>query len=239
MILLATAFAQQPTISWYHAEEGPRLEVHVQADLEVDVEAVRLSVQDRPATVESVDRFGDTGRGATIALLIDTVGYKSDQQAALREAGRAFVENMAKNDSAAILGVGDGLHGLDKPEVFSSDPAVLYAQLEALPFGQDNYTALWRSCMQALDAMDVNLREEEAMYHIRIHAWYFAAGLVPCFGFTTHGCIRFVQLAFLFVAVNFGTRAFVRVRHASWQRASFFDVFEGPVFDLVPKLCFV
>ena len=113
---------------------------------------VEVAVQERDATVDEVIRFGDTGDGAAIALLIDTVGYDADQQRALRSAGKAFVENMKGNDVAAILGVGDTLHGLDQG--FSSQPPELYEQLEKLPFGQDDTTALWRSCVQALEAMD-------------------------------------------------------------------------------------
>ena len=149
-MLLSALAADDANIAWYATGPGSSLELHL--DAEVVAAEVEITVQDRDATVDEVVRFGKTDDGAAIALLIDTVGYDADQQRALRSAGKAFVENMQGNDVAAILGVGDTLHGLDQG--FTSQPPQLYEQLEELPFGQDNTTALWRACLQALDAMD-------------------------------------------------------------------------------------
>lgn len=141
-------------MSWYEAGPGRALEVHLEVEGDVDPDAVKVSVQDRNAVVDEVVKFGQTGEGAAIALLIDTVGYDRGQQDALRAAGKAFVENMGGGDQAAVLGVGETLHGLERDPVFTSDPPLLYRQLEELPFDQDGTTALWRSCIQALEAMD-------------------------------------------------------------------------------------
>ncbi len=164
ILLLSVAMAGEASVSWYDAGPGRHLEVHLDVDGEVDADAIKVSVQDRNAIVEGVQRFGDTDEGAAIALLIDTVGYDSTQQAALRKAGKAFVENMSGGDTAAILGVGDTLHGLEREPVFTADPPLLYRHVEDLPFGRDDTTTLWRSCVQAIEAMDApGLPERKAI----------------------------------------------------------------------------
>ncbi len=154
ILLFPLALAAEASVSWYEAGPGRELEVHLDLPGEVQADQVKLSVQDRPAEVTQVQRFGETGEGAAIALLIDTVGYDKTQQASLQAAGKAFVANMQASDQAAVLGVGSTLQGLDRDPLFTADPPGLYRQLEALPFDQDSTTALWRGCVQALEAMD-------------------------------------------------------------------------------------